>query len=161
VRPRLQLNSGLGRLTHLNCNIMRSRPYIPPGRPWVPRSLPETVATAYAAWRGADRPFENFRGGSSAAPTYGVELDLDHQASYLIGMHDMFIAGSPHWDFLARADEELTDLHEFMARLNAVGSSEHVDRLRIYIGLTDQLLRTFLSTLKNQTSAAVSIPPAP
>ncbi|HEY7395804.1 MAG TPA: hypothetical protein VH559_13210 [Gemmatimonadaceae bacterium] len=71
-------------------------------------------------WQAAGRPFENFRRRDAPAPTYKVECDLDHQADYIVVLHEAWQDSNPKWDVPMRASNELADLDEFEQQLAAL-----------------------------------------
>ena len=96
----------------------------------------------------AQRPTDNFRASNARALTYGIECDLEHQASYLETLVEALRAASPDWDFRLRAGAELKDLHNFRDRVECLELPPAVAApLLAYMGITRQLLEAILSTL--------------
>jgi hypothetical protein len=83
-------------------------------------SLTSEFQNAVRSWEQTPRPFENFRASRGSALTYGIECDLDHQASYLETMIRQWHERNPHWDFRMRAENELRDLTEYQERIEAL-----------------------------------------
>src|SRR5215472_5007308 len=77
----------------------------------------ERFLTARANWRKTDCPVYAFRGGNTRELSWGVECDLDHQASYINTLLLALDRRDPHWDFQLRASNERRDLDDFRARL--------------------------------------------
>ena len=90
------------------------------------------------------RPFPHFLTGDAAAPTFGVELDLDHARSYVAGMIDQFMAGNPDFRFDDRIRQDLDELQTIAANLEVANAPESLaSPLRTYITDTQQLLEAF------------------
>src|SRR5690242_14795475 len=92
-------------------------------------------------WRASERPFDNFRHGLGTAPTYKVECDLDHQASYIPELVNAWLTRNPNWDVTKRASHELRDLRTCARKVEELAASG-VDgtALRAYIQVTRSLL---------------------
>lgn len=111
----------------------------------------DAVLAAASNWRSAPRPFTTFRDGNVRSLTYGIECDLDHQASYLETMLNAWSSRSPHWDFVMRADHELRDLREFRDRLQALElPGGDTAALRGYMTATQQLLKAIRAAAVGQ-----------
>lgn len=78
------------------------------------------LSDAVRGWEGTPRPVANFLAGRVTAITFGIELDLDHQASYLETMIKALLEQNQYWDYGLRAGDELKDLAEFQSRLEAL-----------------------------------------
>ena len=112
-------------------------------RPWQPRPLSAAFLQLREEWLRA-RPFPHFLAGESQAPTYGVELDLDHARSYLAGMFEEFAAGNPHFRFAERIEEDREELRRLAAELADCHAPEDAAApLRGYIATTNRLLDAF------------------
>ena len=82
--------------------------------------LPGAIALAWRAWTETPRPFENFWEEKVDALSFGVELDLDHQATYLDGLMEELARGNREWHFHVHAQRELRDLEDFWGRIEAI-----------------------------------------
>ena len=107
---------------------------------------------ARAAWRAFGVPAESFRSGNVHALSYGIECDLDHQASYLVSLLSAWDRRDPHWDFRMRAESEVADLADFRARLESLDEDmpAHATRLFAYMDLTAALLDAILESIDSQ-----------
>lgn len=105
-------------------------------------SLLSDLPSALRSWEETPRPFQNFRAKCGSALTYGIECDLDHQASYIEVMIRAWQERNSHWDFRMRAESELRDLREYRERVEALELpvEESAPLLR-YVSATEHLLR--------------------
>lgn len=104
-------------------------------------SLTSAFRSAVRSWEQAPRPFENFRASRGSSLTYGIECDLDHQASYLETMIRQWEEQNPHWDFRMRAQNELRDLSEYQERIEALElPDDESGPLLRYVSATRRLL---------------------
>lgn len=106
-------------------------------------NLTSEFQNAVRSWEQTPRPFENFRTSRGSALTYGIECDLDHQASYLETMIRQWQEKNPHWDFRMRAQNELRDLGEYKERIAALElADDESGPLLRYVFATRLLLET-------------------
>ena len=101
--------------------------------------------TLLAAWEVTPRPVENFLAERVAALTYGIELDIEHQAAYIRTMLEALRSGNRLWNYVLRVGNELRDLAEFRHRLEALELPEEgSQRFYRYMDATDALLKEIL-----------------
>jgi hypothetical protein len=117
--------------------------------------MPPTSAfiRAWRAWLHSAVPSENFRLSRAHAPTYGVELGLDHLHSRLHSLGGAVIEGE-RLDYEKLAAEEFADLDRVELELEGCNVPEgEKERFRSYITAAWSLL----SEMKNpfSTSGAV------
>ena len=113
-------------------------------------NLPPPVAHAWRTWQATSLPTDNFRAANARALTYGIECDLDHQASYLPHLVNALAARNPHWDIGLRAGAELRDLEEFKERVERLELPAGEEApLLFYIAATTELLRAILDAVAN------------
>lgn len=104
------------------------------------------------------RPFPHFLTGDANAPTFGVELDLDHARSYVAQMIDQFIAGNPHFRFEDRIRQDFEELQIIAANLEAANAPEAIaNPLRTYIIDIQRVLEAFAA--EHGAWAATASPP--
>ena len=109
----------------------------------------QTFIRAWRAWSHSHLPSENSRLGRAAAPTYGVELDLDHVHSRLYSLGSAAIEGKG-WDYEKLAAEGLADLGRIGVELEACSVAEgEKESFRSYISAA----RSLLEEMKNPFSA--------
>ena len=104
---------------------------------------------AWHAWRHSNAPSENFRVRRANAPTYGVELDLDHLNSRLYSLGSAVIEGKG-WGYSKFADEALADLDRIGLELEGCHVPEgEKEAFRSYVSVA----RSLLKEMKNPFSA--------
>lgn len=109
-------------------------------------SLPPAVSEAWEAWKATPLPVDNFLTRNVHAVTYGVECDLDHQASYLVAMVQELDARNPRWEFERHATNERVELREVRERIEALELPDDVEGpLLRYVDATDRLLAAILA----------------
>jgi hypothetical protein len=107
----------------------------------------------WRAWRRTAAPTQNFRLGHSHAPTYVIELELDHLVSSVNATVDAFMEGKS-WDLGVRAADDLEALHTIEADLQrclASGPERH--SLEIFVMSTRRVLHAFLRWLTAREQA--------
>ncbi len=101
----------------------------------------QTFIRAWRAWLHSDAPSENFRLRRANAPTYGVELDLDHLHSRLYSLGSAVIEGKS-WDYAKFAAEELADLDRIVLELEGCDVPEgEKESFKSYVSIAWSLLR--------------------
>jgi len=100
----------------------------------------QTFIRAWRTWLHSAVPSENFHRGRANAPTYRVELDLDHLHSRLYSLGSAVIAGKS-WDYAKLVAEELADLDRIGSDLEACTvPEEEKDVFRSYVLLARSVL---------------------
>lgn len=118
-------------------------------------TLLPTVARVWETWRAIPIPVDNFRADNGRALTYGIECDLDHQASYLSTMMDALAGENPHWDFKLRAGTELRELNNLTERIECLELPAGIEApLLNYIGATRDLLCAIIDTAPGSSASA-------
>jgi hypothetical protein len=98
-------------------------------------------------------PTENFRLARNSAPTYVVELELDHLVSYLNGIVGGFMEGKP-WEHRAHVADHLETLHSVEADLAAsLADDGRKQELQRFIDATRLVLHTLLRWLTSRDQA--------
>jgi hypothetical protein len=108
----------------------------------------DRLLNARSAWSRTPVPADRFREGDGTALTYGIECDLDHQASYLTGLLAAIDRRDPNWDFALRADHELRDLLSFRDRLKCLeeNSPPYAATILAYMDVTADLLHAIIES---------------
>jgi hypothetical protein len=115
-------------------------------------AMTKSFITAWHAWLHADEPITNSRQRRFNAPTYEIEVALDHVASYVYGLGLDAIEGK-NLDYAKLAVEELLELDKVVAELEKceVGEKEKEEFMR-YIVLTGSLLEEIARLFVSQNA---------
>ena len=98
--------------------------------------MTKSFITAWRAWHLADEPIANSRQRRFNAPTYEIEVALDHVASYVYGLGLYAIEGK-NLDYGKLALEELLELDKVVVELERCEAADREkEELMQYIVLT-------------------------
>ena len=105
----------------------------------------QTFIRAWRTWLQSQVPSENFQRGRTNAPTYNIELELDHLHSRLHSLGSAFIEGKS-WDYAKLASDELADLDRIVLDLEGCSVPEgEKDFFRNYVSLARSLLAEMMT----------------
>ena len=91
-------------------------------------------------WIRLSVPAQNFYLKCAQAPTYGVELNLDHLRSHVHSLSGSILEGKEQ-DFFKLASDALEELNDVSLELEGCDvSEEEKEELRKYIAATQSLL---------------------
>lgn len=95
---------------------------------------------AWYRWLRVPLPTLNFRQGHANATTYGIELDLDHTASYVRRLGQGVIEQTA-WDYIKLASQELNVINKIEQELeNSTVPEIEKQMFKNYIAATRLLL---------------------
>lgn len=104
-------------------------------------ALSKDFLKAWTTWYRTPRPVSNFRSGQRSAPSYGLECELDHSATWVAGLAQDMIAGSVRENVFERIEEESADLERLLLQVDSCAVSEETKQdFRGYIAQTRALL---------------------
>lgn len=100
----------------------------------------KTFSRSWYEWIRLVVPTKNFRLNRRNAPTYGLELDLDHLRSNVYSLGSGVISESKA-DFARLAANELIELNQILLQVEDCDiDEEEKDKFRKYISATQLLL---------------------
>lgn len=101
---------------------------------------------AWYQWQRTTVPVANFRLHRTDAPTYDLEHDLDHLASYVYSL-GLKAIGKETADYAKLAAQELVELEQISSKLETCAISGNVkDTLVAYISATRRMLEALTET---------------
>ena len=114
--------------------------------------MDKELFTIWRTWQQTARPVENFRSGAEKSPSYSLECQLDHSASWISGLAQEVINGGVRGDpWLRIIDEQVELENQIMALDASTLPYEHKERLRAYIQLSQVLLEKLAQAVRGRS----------
>lgn len=107
---------------------------------------------AWYHWRHSMAPIANFRLQRTDAPTYRIEHDLDHLASYIYALGLKAVGNEPV-DYAKLASQELVELEKIISELERCNiSADEKESFTTYLAATRLVLEGLIKISTTQLS---------